>query len=108
MSKKYIFHSDSGHGWVAVKTSELERLGIIHDITGYSYISKSGKTVYLEKYRDATLFIKTKEALNETVEFIDKYVDGHNGNIRNLEEFSVLTATKKVLSLKNECHSGDS
>lgn len=58
--KKYKFYSDSGHGWLAVKTSELIALGILGKITAYSYQSKSGKTVYLEEDCDATTFCHAK------------------------------------------------
>lgn len=54
--KTYIFHSDPGHGWLAVKRKELEDLGIEKEITGFSYVK--GKTVYLEEDLDAGTFIK--------------------------------------------------
>jgi len=60
MSKKktYIFHTDPGHGWIAVKMAELLALGIDQDITGYSYVAESGLTVYLEEDIDANTFFK--------------------------------------------------
>ena len=48
------FHSDAGHGWLAVKVGLLEDLGITDQITGFSYIR--GKTAYLEEDVDATTF----------------------------------------------------
>lgn len=55
--KIYIFHSDSGHGWLAVKRNELTLLGIADKISHYSY--QKGKTVYLEEDRDLTIFFIT-------------------------------------------------
>jgi len=56
-AKKFIFHSDPGHGWLAVKISDLTAVGIdIRDISEYSYMK--GKTVYLEEDCDASLFIE--------------------------------------------------
>lgn len=57
---KFKFHSDAGHGWLAVKYSLLEDLGIADKITSYSY--QRGKSVYLEEDYDASLFIETLKA----------------------------------------------
>ena len=55
MSKKvYIFHSDPGHGWIAVRLRELKELGIEKEISQYSYCK--GDTVYLEEDCDAAAF----------------------------------------------------
>jgi len=53
---KKVFHSDAGHGWLAVKLNELKMLGIEHDISNFSYVK--GKTAYLEEDCDAPRFIK--------------------------------------------------
>jgi len=63
---KKVFHSDPGHGWLAVKLSELKMLGIETQISSYSYVK--GKTVYLEEDCDAGLFIKAAKAKGFTVE----------------------------------------
>lgn len=49
------FHSDPGHGWLAVKESDLDALGIRDEITEFSF--QNGKTVYLEEDLDAGTFI---------------------------------------------------
>jgi hypothetical protein len=38
-----FFHSDAGHGWLAVKTRELVDLGVADKITAFSYTK--GKTL---------------------------------------------------------------
>ena len=58
--KVYIFHSDPGHGWLAVKRHELETLGLANKITPYSY--QRGKTVYLEEDQDAYTFMEAYKA----------------------------------------------
>lgn len=63
---KKVFHSDPGHGWLAVKMSELKMLGIETQISSYSYVK--GKTVYLEEDCDAGVFIKAAKAKGFTVE----------------------------------------
>lgn len=55
--KTYIYHTDPGHGWVAVKRKELEELNLIDKISPYSY--QKGKTVYLEEDGDLSIFIET-------------------------------------------------
>lgn len=59
MTKKVnvTFHSDPGHGWLAVKISLLQELGLEDKISGYSYMK--GKTAYLEEDGDASLFMKS-------------------------------------------------
>jgi hypothetical protein len=52
--KTYKFYADPGHGWLAVKISELMNLGIITQISTYSYMK--GSTAYLEEDCDAALF----------------------------------------------------
>lgn len=63
---KKVFHSDSGHGWLAVKLNELKMLGIQADISNYSFVK--GKTAYLEEDCDATKFINAAKAKGITVE----------------------------------------
>lgn len=53
-SKTYIFHTDPGHGWLAVKRKECVELGILDKISSWSY--QKGQTVYLEEDCDAALF----------------------------------------------------
>jgi hypothetical protein len=53
--KKFNFHSDAGHGWLAVKFDLLRELNLLNDISEFSYIK--GKTVYLEEDCDAGKFI---------------------------------------------------
>jgi hypothetical protein len=57
--KTYIFHTDAGHGWLAVKRQELIDLGVMDRITSFSY--QRGKTVYLEEDCDATTFVNAYE-----------------------------------------------
>ena len=49
--------SDSAHGWLGVSTKQLFGLGIEQDISNHSYLSESGKSVYLEEDSDAGIFI---------------------------------------------------
>jgi hypothetical protein len=61
-----VFHSDNGHGWMAVKLNELKMFGIEDKISSYSYVK--GKTAYLEEDCDAMTFIQAAKAKGITVE----------------------------------------
>ena len=52
--KTYKFYADPGHGWLAVKITELMELGIITQISNYSYMR--GGTAYIEEDMDTSLF----------------------------------------------------
>lgn len=60
-NKTYVFHSDPGHGWLAVKKSELTELQVMGLITEYSYMN--GDTVYLEEDCDMHTFVSRFEQI---------------------------------------------
>ncbi len=69
----YNFYEDARHGWLAVKRKELIELGIIDQISKYSY--QKGGTVYLEEDRDLTIFIKALEKNDITYGYKNSYKD---------------------------------
>lgn len=88
--KTYVFHTDPGHGWLAVKRKELEALDLISKISSCSY-QKNG-TVYLEEDCDATLFLETLEA--KKIPFVIKQSNNKNtyqnpSHIRNYPLFHI-------------------
>jgi len=88
MAASYFFHSDAGHGWLGVKRTELERLGIAEQITHYSY--QRGGMVYLEEDQDASTFAKRKQELGEEMPIRQgKSVD--RSPIRSYESYKVTT-----------------
>jgi hypothetical protein len=58
--RKLVMHTDSGHGWLAVKIADAVQLGIADQISAYSYTR--GQTVYLEEDSDAGLFMRAAAA----------------------------------------------
>jgi len=82
--KKY-FHSDTGHGWLAVKRGEVEKLGIVDKITSFSY--QKGKTVYLEEDVDLSTFKTALEATGVTLE-IKEAKPVKRSNIRGFTRFT--------------------
>lgn len=53
----YTFYSDAGHGWLKVSAKELIDWDLLSKITRYSYMSRSGKWVYLEEDCDLTTYL---------------------------------------------------
>lgn len=82
--KKYKFHIDPGHAWLAVKRKELENMGILHTISAYSY--QRGETVYLEEDDDFHKFKKAKENLGQVVHVDESYQN--YSPIRSYERFT--------------------
>ena len=74
MTSKYKFFSDSGHGFLEVPLTELQKLGIDKDITSYSYAHNG--LVYLEEDCDYSTFIEAKQKANESFDCEDISIDG--------------------------------
>ena len=87
-AKRY-FHSDSGHGWLAVKLLELHQLGLLNKISFYSYIN--GKTAYLEEDLDMGIYLQEIEKRGMSIEIISA---GHKdrSQIRSYNTFSLTQA----------------
>ena len=88
--KAYNFYSDAGHGWLRVKLNELDRLGIVEDITMFSYLFAD--IAYLEEDCDLATFMRAKQAAGETVEINEIHVGG-NSVIRVYDTYTVESAT---------------
>lgn len=73
---KLKYYQDPGHGWVAVKRSLVEQLGIAKAITPYSY--QNGQTVYLEEDLDAHRLVEALKARGETVTFDIRHTDNRS------------------------------
>ena len=83
----YIFHTDPGHGWLAVPYKDLVSLGIQDKISDYSY--SKGNTAYLEEDCDAAVFITAyKEHFGDMFKFRESYKE--HTPIRNFEDYSEL------------------
>lgn len=83
----FSYYRDAGHGWVAMKRSVLEKLGIVNDITEYSY--QRGKMCYLEEDCDMNTFVNAFTEMfgyGPTFRVIDH---GQNSWVRSQERFVV-------------------
>ena len=82
---KYNYYTDPGHGWLEVSIEELELLGILDQISCYSY-SKAGKA-YLEEDCDMGLFMNTMEARGLTVKLVHHNEPRNDSIIRSYRRF---------------------
>ena len=82
-SVKRKFHQDPGHGWLCVKRSELEDLGIANRITSFSY--QRNQSVYLEEDLDYTTYHDALRARGIELEQVDGRVFNKPHPIRRFE-----------------------
>ena len=71
--KPIVYYTDPGHGWFAVKRAELAALGILGQVSHYSY--QRGRTVYLEEDCDASLYFAAHKAAGTVPAYIEKHTD---------------------------------
>lgn len=86
MKTSYNYLQDPGHGWLAVPVKDLHELGLVrNDFSPYSYVSRSGSTVYLEEDFDASFYVEVyKAALGQPPHFHEKHTNNRSF-IRSLE-----------------------
>lgn len=81
-------HTDAGHGWLAVKRQELIDLGVIDQISSYSY--QRGQTVYLEEDCDLQRYLAALDS-HGTRDKLMLVLTAHQDRspIRNYERFTL-------------------
>jgi len=86
-TKKVVrkFHSDPGHGWLCVKISELEALGIADKITEFSYMRK--QSAYLEEDTDYTTYLNALKERGIELETVDGKVFDKPHPIRRFQPY---------------------
>jgi len=82
---KIRFYADPGHGWGKVKISKLKDLGILDQISSYSY--KRGDYAYLEEDSDLGIFCNAMRKIGKTVTF-RAYLSNKSSRIRNYTRFT--------------------
>ena len=86
----FNFHSDAGHGWLAVKLTLVRELGLAKFVTPYSYMQ--GQSAYLEEDCDMQMFIRHFTA-RFGVEPKINYLDSKDRSpIRSMKRFSMEAA----------------
>ena len=82
---QFHYYTDSGHGWVKTPRKLLIDLGIINDISHYSY--QRDDFVYLEEDCDLSLLLKKLDENHITWNL--KEHNSRNSSIRNFARFTV-------------------
>jgi hypothetical protein len=72
--ESYVYHQDSGHGWLEVPIREIKAMGLEERITPYSYLHE-GKA-YLEEDVDAGTFLDMRNLLPKPVAIQNNHMDG--------------------------------
>ena len=83
------WYTDAGHGWLRVETAQIFELGVVDQISPYSYLSPDGKFAYLEEDSDATPFIEAYGRDKYEAEgsaMPDQY--SHRSHIRDYPDYS--------------------
>jgi len=92
---KVTEHSDSQHGWLAVKRDKVHEIMGLENVTRYSY--QKGNTVYLECDEDLTNFIKAVEDKGIELETkLGKHYD--SSPIRHYDIFCITEADKALMT----------
>lgn len=81
---KRNFHTDPGHGWLAVPLSELMELGIAKNMSTYSYFKEG--IVYLEEDCDAGIYLNAVKEAGYEVTLMERNVN-RSSQIRNYGRF---------------------
>lgn len=83
----FNFHSDAGHGWLAVKKDLVRELGLIPQISQYSYMQ--GQTAYLEEDGDVFKFLQAFRARFGCEPQIKDLEPRDNSPIRSMKRFAM-------------------
>ena len=82
----YEFHTDAGHGWLAVPIHHIEKLDIANKISTFSYMNDG--IAYLEEDCDAPLFFEAyKSTYGEVPKFLELDQEFDRSPIRDYESF---------------------
>jgi len=87
MQQVFHYYQDSSHGWVKVKKSILEELGISHEISKFSYMK--GEYAYLEEDSDSRTFILAYEKINGKRPTFNESHSNKSSKICSYEDYAV-------------------
>jgi len=79
----FIFHTDPGHAWLAVKRDLVTALGLSYKISSYSYQNKT--MVYLEEDCDTPLLLDELRARGIQYNIKERYQE--RSRIRSYQNF---------------------
>lgn len=84
-ARVFTFFNDPGHGWLEVPVSLLKKLGIIKEITSYSYFR--GQSAFLEEDNDWSVFDSAMKLAGIKYGTIDTHTD-YDSPVRDYRSFN--------------------
>ena len=88
-------YNDPSHGWAKVSIDTLKRLGLINQISSYSYINNNH--AYLEEDCDLSLLLNTLDQLNIRYKLKNNYAN-KSSKIPSYDNYSREKAMNTYLS----------
>jgi len=96
MQRKFKFYSDPGHGWLKVPLDLLAYLGILGDISSYSYMQ--GNFAYLEEDCDFEKFSRAyRKQFGRDFQIVDMQQANRDSSIRRYASYDKGLAALHVL-----------
>lgn len=83
VKRKLTHFSDPGHGWVSVSFKDLIHLGIVHDISSFSYMNAT--RAFLEEDSDFSTFMNAAQGAGWDVQIRTSYYE--NCFVRSLGNY---------------------
>ena len=80
------YYQDAGHGWVKIKLSMLQKLGIIDQISTYSYVRKDN--IYLEEDCDLGRLYEALDKAGITLKLKEFCARKKKSKIRSYDSFN--------------------
>lgn len=79
----FTYHTDAGHGWLAVLRSTLVTWGIADKISSFSY--QKGNQVYLEEDCDMATFFDAADSHGIQIQLDERFTE--DSPIRNYRQY---------------------
>ncbi len=102
--RRFMFFQDPGHGWLRVKYDDLQMLGLVNDISTYSY--QRGRWVYLEEDSDAPKFLKTWRRLYNYEPVITSMHSEKPSRIRGYNQYEPARIRLACMDCDRDDHDG--
>ena len=78
------FYCDASHGWIKISIGKLKELGIIEQISKYSYINNNN--AFLEEDRDAGILLRKLDEIG--ISYKSRHHYSNRSRIRNFNSFN--------------------
>lgn len=84
---KAMFLSDPSHGWLKVPSTILYLYGLENEISHFSYVSPTGKHVYLEEDSDAGKLLDAIKLAGDSIDVTSRRPTNNPSHVRNYDRY---------------------